>query len=359
MKYRIGFLLIFIFSTANAQQKVQSTVDRRVELFSIIFRLAGNPEYNMKLDKIYVNDIQTYFEKYKQLPVVDFAKKLAREKNMGFSKVMFLAVALEFKNNRFSLIKGAESTLAGKWDMKDAAKFVGLANDFYQLSGFENFLSAHQAYYSAATSRFDQSVTEFDQNWYLNYYGEHDIAYQVVLGLGDGGANYGPFVKPNKQQKLIYAVMGSWTFNESGQPIFPKEIYLTYLIHEFNHSFVDHLLEDNDSLERQLKTSGEALLKAQAAAMKLEGYEDWHSLINESLVRASVVRYMMDNHQDKQEIEAEILKQTKKGFLWTNELVFLLGEYESSRSRYPTLKSFYPRIISFFNTTTRQLNQGK
>ena len=261
MKLRIVFLMLLSCSVALAQQKVRSAVDRRVELFSIIFRLAGNPEYNMKMDKNYVADIGAYFNKYNDEPVIGFARQLAREKNMGFSKVMFLAVAVQYQNNHFSLIKTSEDNLAGKWDRDDALKFVKLVNDFYKTSAFETFFNAHQQYYAEATAQFDNSVNEFDQNWYLNYYGEHAIDYRVVLGLGDGGANYGPSVKPVNQKKLVYAIMGSWTFAE-GKPLFPKEVYLPYLIHEFNHSFIDHLL-DEPKLQQQLKASGETLLEAQ------------------------------------------------------------------------------------------------
>lgn len=360
MKIRFVFLLFFIFSisTLKAQENVKSTVDRRVELFSIVFRLAGNPEYNMKLDKKYVNDIHDYFDRYVDHPVIGLAKKLAQEKNMGFSRVMFLAIALETKDGRFSIIKGAANTLAGKWDMGDASKFVDLINDFYRVTSFDDFFNTHKNNYSEAISRFDHSVTEFDQNWYLNYYGEYDIVYQVILGLGDGGANYGPAVKPFNGKKFVFAIMGSWTFNAAGEPLFPKDVYLPYLIHEFNHSFIDHLLEDGD-MKDKLKASGQILLESQKEAMKLEGYEDWHSVINESLVRASVVRYMIDHHHDQKIIQEEILKQTGKGFIWTKDLVLLLGEYESARSNYPTFKSFYPRIISFFNSTADQLKQKK
>ncbi|MGA2005174.1 MAG: hypothetical protein ABSG70_17440 [Terriglobales bacterium] len=36
-------------------------VDERVELVSIVFRLAGNPEYNMSPLKGYTSDIDRYF----------------------------------------------------------------------------------------------------------------------------------------------------------------------------------------------------------------------------------------------------------------------------------------------------------
>lgn len=337
-----------ISSAAIASEKVHSKVDLRVEMLSIIFRLAGNPEYNMKFAKNYVADIHAYFDSYKNEPVVNFAKELSGQKNMGFSKVMFLAVHLKFQKDQFILIKESESNLIGKWDDQDIPKFIKLLNNFYHKTKFQTFFNAHQQQYHAAINTFDQAVDAFDQQWYLDYYGDKEVSYSVYLGLGDGGANYGPSVTPINQKRLVYAIMGSWTFDQSGNPQFPKDIYLTYLIHEFNHSFVDHILEENMQIDALLKTSGMQLLQTKKDDMKKEGYEDWHSLINESLVRASVVRYMIDHKNTEQEIEEEIQKQQTKGFTWIRNLVSLLGQYESSRQQYPTFKSFYPKLITFF-----------
>lgn len=355
MKSFIAFLLAFTPASIMANQKVHSTVDPRVELISIVFRLAGNPEYNMKFATNYVSEIHAYFDAYKTDPVVNFAKELSKEKNMGFSKVMLLAVHLKLSNNRFSLIKEKESNLIGRWDNEDAEKFVGLLNNFYRSSKFELFYKNHKKFYEEATAQFDQSVADFDQKWYLDYYGDHEVDYKVVLGLGNGGANYGPNVVPIGQRKLVYAIMGSWTFNAAGQALFPKDQYLSYLIHEFNHSFVDHILEEELRVQELLRPAGEILLDKQRKEMHLEGYDDWHSLVNESLVRASVVRYMIDHKDSDQMVKEEILKQQQKGFLWIKDLVALLGEYDSSRHLYPTFQSFYPKIITFFNAQAQQI----
>ena len=42
-------------------------VDPRVELFSLIFRLAGNPEYNRCGIPSYNEDVERYFAKYKDI----------------------------------------------------------------------------------------------------------------------------------------------------------------------------------------------------------------------------------------------------------------------------------------------------
>ena len=45
-------------------------VDERVELLSIVFRLAGNSEYNMNLLPAYTVEIDRYFAPYKDHPAV-------------------------------------------------------------------------------------------------------------------------------------------------------------------------------------------------------------------------------------------------------------------------------------------------
>lgn len=372
MKLTITFLLLLIstFSFAKAPaftsqlsasghtQAVESTVDRRVELLSIVFRLAGNPEYNMNFAKQYIKDINAYFGKYKDQPVIGFAKKLSDEKGMGFSRVMFLAVNLEFKGDQFSMIKVSKSSIAGKWEMEDALKFVRLLNDFYKTSAFEVFYKNHQAVYKEATARFNQAAASFDSAWYPAYYGDHSVDYKTVVGLANGGANYGPGVFPAGKKKIVYAIMGCWTFDETSQPLFSRNDYLPTLIHEFNHSFVNHILEE-DGNEKLLEASGKILLDSQQIEMKRQAYEDWQSVINESVVRACVVRYLIDHQSDDQVVQAEVLEQQNKGFLWTKELVTLLGKYESSRDRYPTFKSFYPEIIAFFNQTAGNIKEIK
>lgn len=351
MKLILFLLLLSVSPPVLAQGNVKSKIDPRVELFSIIFRLAGNPEYNMKFAKAYVKDIHTYFDPFKNDPVVQFAKELADKKNMGFSKVMFLAVQLKFKNNKFIRIKESSNSLTDKWSEADADKFVKLANNFYKTTKFSRFFDNHKEMYTEATQAFDQSVTEFDKNWYLNYYGDREVDYQVIVGLANGGANYGPSVKPVAEKKMVYAIMGSWTFDEQSKPLYSKDVYLSYLIHEFNHSFIDHLL-DNKIFKAGLESSGKILLQKEEKKLNAEGYDDWHSVINESLVRACVVRYMIDHQENDNAVQTEISKQIDKGFLWTADLVKHFGSYEASRSQFPSFEKFYPMIITKINKLT-------
>lgn len=82
--------------------------------------------------------------------------------------------------------------------------------------------------------------------------------------------------------------------------------------------------------------------------MRQQAYGTWQTMINESLVRAAVICYMMDKGYAPEEVRNELLVQIQRDFRWTPELVRLLRKYEKKRNRYANLESFYPRIIRFF-----------
>jgi hypothetical protein len=44
-----------------------------------------------------------------------------------------------------------------------------------------------------------------------------------------------------------------------------------------------------------------------------------------------------------------IREENMRGFKWMKELSDLLGQYEAEREHYPTLESFAPRLVTFFD----------
>ena len=78
-------------------------------------------------------------------------------------------------------------------------------------------------------------------------------------------------------------------------------------------------------------------------------------MFSESLVRASVIRYLISHNTGPAIANKEIQLQSSKGFIWIKQLVNLLGTYEKNRKRYPTLESFMPQIIKFYNITATNI----
>jgi hypothetical protein len=70
-------------------------VDARVELISIIFRLAGNPEYSRCLVPDYARDLDAHFACVREHPVVLLARKLRANRGVSYDAPMSLAVHLK------------------------------------------------------------------------------------------------------------------------------------------------------------------------------------------------------------------------------------------------------------------------
>ena len=83
--------------------------------------------------------------------------------------------------------------------------------------------------------------------------------------------------------------------------------------------------------------------------MSRQNYNSWQTILNESIVRAAVINYMMENGFDNQHVQREMLDQVVRDFRWMPELVSALRNYIGSRSQYPTLNDFYPEIARTLN----------
>ena len=103
----------------------------------------------------------------------------------------------------------------------------------------------------------------------------------------------------------------------------------------------------------ELEEAGKRVFSQHREKMRRMAYANWQTMMHESVVRASVVRYLQAT-KGPQEARKEIKRQIEKGFLWTQELSDLLAQYEESRDQYPTLDSFFTRIVDFFEVYSRK-----
>ncbi|MDD4646176.1 MAG: DUF4932 domain-containing protein [Bacteroidales bacterium] len=322
-------------------------VDRRTELLSIVFRLAGNREYNQDNFKSYVKDIHDHFDQFKNHEVVSFARELYQNNGISFDAPMSIAIYLSQPPQLKPIRSFSDQIPEPRWGKENAEKFVSLLQQFYVDAKCEEFFSRQEKMYKMAQERFKIVYDALDISWYKEYYGsEPKGSLNVLVGLGNGACNYGPKIIHPDGGEDPYAVMGSWSFDPEGKPIFSPDGYLPTLIHEFNHSFVNQLVEGN---AEKLEKSGQTIFEPLASVMSRQAYSSWRYMEQEALVRASVIMYMKKHDHGEKAWEKEITSQISNGFIWIDELVDLLGTYENSRDQYPTLESFMPRIITFYD----------
>jgi hypothetical protein len=77
-------------------------------------------------------------------------------------------------------------------------------------------------------------------------------------------------------------------------------------------------------------------------------------MVNESLVHAAVARFLAA-HGTPEEQHGYLVEEHAGGWLWLDELKALFATYEADRRRYPTLATFMPRVVAWYDSLPDRL----
>ncbi len=352
MKKIITFILVLLgsFGVKAQDRAVKAYYDERIELMSIICHLAGFQEYNMNVGGDYITDIDNYFADVRNHPAVEMMDSLRRVNGISFDSPMAFAVNLKKAGNSFVLVNDSVAP-ERRWKGVDLKMATATISDFYNKSNFANFFERHKPFYEKVCSLFDSNViSKFNQSWYEQFYGVPPTdSFEVILGFTNGGGNYGPSRQLPGGPRDVYAIIG-YALDDKGEPYYVSEpeMYLNTLVHEFNHSFVNPLA-DNPSFAPKMRLAGDAMLSYSRKVMRKNAYSTWQNLVNESIVRAAVIIYLMDNEVPQDKIRQSVIDEMSVGFYWTPDLVKSLQYYAQHRDKYPSIDLYYNEISDFFN----------
>jgi len=231
-----------------------------------------------------------------------------------------------------------------RWGKQNALEFVRLLQQFYRETHFEKFFATHAPLYQAAEAQFGAVLKEFDLGWYKNFYGELPKGhFNVVLGINNGSGNYGPKLVFADGHEELFAILGASDPDSAGNPTYSAN-ELPTLIHEFNHSFMNPLVDQH---LRELGTARQ-MYEPVAEKMRAMAYGQPDIVIKESLVRAAVILYLESKGQKKRDILIATRQEQARGFVWMSDLCALMRQYESQRDRYPAFSMFMPEVVKFF-----------
>ncbi|OFY40699.1 MAG: hypothetical protein A2X18_11615 [Bacteroidetes bacterium GWF2_40_14] len=334
-------LLVGLHISAKENQvPAKPRVDNRVELMSIVFRLAGRAEYSSNELKQYVGKIEDHFGKYRNHELILYVKSVMNERGLGYDAVMSMAVNLD--KNLFLRKDLAINSLDKRWGEECADKFTLLLRKFYVDADCEGFFKSNADFYKEVAKRFLPVYEQIDLNWYKSFYGNvSSEKFTIINAPANGQGNYGVSVNYKDGNKEASAIMGAWGTDSTGMPLFRIDDYFPTLLHEFNHSFINHINAKHSDL---LKDCGEQLFSLVENEMRSQAYGNWLTMMNEALVRACVIKYMKDHDYADAAIQKETKSQIDRGFFWIGELVGELDKYSSQRDIYPSLESYVPRL---------------
>lgn len=349
---------------------IEVSVDPRVELMSVVARLAGHPEYNMPVGRsVYSDAVDEFFGEHKGHAVVRRMQQLRATQGVSFDAVASYAVHLTWDGGRLgelTAFEGDLGRLGGRWTAANARAFLGDLRGFVRDTGFADFFDEQQAYHGASVERFEALLASgFDAAWFEAFFGgapgaglipaegskgiaelEARIAasspeLRVHLGLLLGGHNYGVGVDLPDGRQLLTPCIGTWAFDEAGLPVYDQSV-LPLVVHEFSHSYTNPLI---DAALVDLAGAGTALFPPVAAQMRAQAYGEWRIVLYETLVRACVLRYQRGHGAGARDLAAARKADLAKGFALVPLVEQALGEYEDGRERWPTLASFLPVLV--------------
>ena len=340
-------LAVFATLTAFCQvPAIQPKVDERMELLSIVFRIAGADEYINNQLTGYTKEIDSFFAPYKNCELINFTRKLRHINGVSFDAVMSMAASIEFNGGIRFKENLSDASLDKRWGKNDAEKFLQQLNRFYKESNFHEFFVNHLPLFTAATTNFSQLLRQVDFTWFQTFYGGIlNGNFNLVVSLTNGGSNYGVKARFKDGKEELYAIIGTWKTDNLGQPVYTNDVIAT-IIHEYNHSFCNPLIDDFFS---EMEPAAVKFYNEESAVLQRQAYSSAKTMSYEILVRACVIRYYQKHLPNPNNINRMIVKEKSKGFLWIEDLVNALAIYELNRDKYPALKDYMPEIVKVQN----------
>lgn len=315
-----------------------------VELMGLIFRLAGAEEFNGCQVSTVANSADSYFASVKNHQAVQLAKQY-RQSGISYDAVTAYGNHLIFNENGEIIFDpncqdGSSSSLK-RWNSKQKNDMLVAVNDFYKTSKFHDWFVSVETEQQQAIASF-KSVVSVDYTWFDSYYGKTDkLASRIILSFMPTGGSGLSFNRKDGTL-LLTSVIGDFR-EDNGQVIYYND--LAHIVHELSHPYCNPLMEANwsaiSSIANEVYSKVSDLMISQA-------YGTAKGMMNETLVRASVIRYMI-SHNMKAKANERLAYEESRGFIMVRTLVKTLEKREQEADKYPTLADFMPEIVKAIN----------
>ena len=281
-----------------------------VELMEIVARFADNTVFNDSIAPLYQKDCNQWFAALKGHPAVVWLHNQLPVYCIGYEAIPWLGAHLRCTENGLELIPNANKQYK-RWPRKAIKEFMPLLTDFYLKSNFSEFYRQHQQMYRRAVDAARVTMADYvDLDWFSSFFQKEATEdFGIIIGLNNGAGSFSiertiPGKRPEKIAVMLYGE------DEDGTPWYFRDSEIDkILVHEFCHSFI--------MPDKKYKDIGSRLLKEHRKKLNSVGYGIWENVIEETLVRASVIRYLIDHGYSEESIREEINNQHEYyGFTW-------------------------------------------
>jgi hypothetical protein len=331
------------------KRSIDVRVDRRVELLTLVARLAGFEEFNQPTSNSpYSRAAEAWFREQRDHPAVKRLRELRRTSGVSYDAIASLAVHLEDSVDLEERIPfdTPPERLDARWGGVKARLFLVELRDFVKVANSEGFFDGQEPLFASAAERL-RAVIEKSRAlpWFDRFFGARTGAtYVAIPGLLCGGGNSGEGIRyPDGRDEEILPVFGCSSFDAEGIPTFGAEMAGLF-VHELCHSYTNALV---DRIGKAIDPPAQALFESAADAMKQQAYSNGRTVAYESLVRACVVRCRTVTEGEAAG-KAQLAEEVGRGFAWLPALAAEIARFEGDRKQWPTFVDFLPQIVACF-----------
>ena len=223
-KVLLSIVLLCTVFSAKAQN-LAPTVDKRIELMALVFRLAGaeeyQPSYNYKSS--YTDRVERKFAPFRGSELVKYTQQLRNKYGIGFDAVILFALYTEITDGKVAFRNDVDiRNLDKRWPQDSLPKYMKLLNKFYKQTGFDAFFASNADLYAKASEAFKANVMdEINLKWFDEFFGQKKSDnFKVMISLSFCEGNYGPHIKDKSGNEEYYTIYGSCRTDSAGIPIY-------------------------------------------------------------------------------------------------------------------------------------------
>lgn len=355
---RFIIILFLLKSAGTAFGQCQAAkVDERFELTSIVCRLAGASEYMDCRVPEYAENIDRYFKRHSQHPLISYMQEIRNEYGISYDAISSLAYATVIENNKIrirmtdrwtQLPDSAQLTeIDHRWTKKTLSKYLVLLNDFYRKTHFRHFFESNRLIYATAEKRMDKLIAEIDIKWFENFYGSSFGDPEIYVSITNGPSN---FALIDKTDTSRYGILIGCKSRQDGTPDFLENSLVT-VIHEFSHRFCNPLAKAYSlDFAPYIECIGPKI-----SHLLYSGAYNSNAIIPEWLTRLGVLMYLREHHPER--MKSNIIFDQRVGIIWQKRAVQFMENFYSNRTIYPHFIDFMPQLIGFFQFIVRDFDR--
>lgn len=303
------------------EKRICPEINKRVELVQVLLYLAEEQEKTVQYldNRAYLDSISNWFGPYKDHTAVKMTKRFITEKY--FFHIRPLKAILDLEN-----LQNDPSHDLNLW-AKETARFA-------EESGFDAFFHSQNGYYSEILEYVNSCDFDTWIAYIEKYFQSSPNEFHLIICPFAG--NYG-FSMLRGEKEIAYTVRCMPKYDENGKPDGKFDFFAMGIAHEYAHCFVNPIVEGNTELLKNHAQFFEAHKNMPGS------YNTDYAVINEYLVRAFQIRFMEENRLLFPEFDISVeYERQRKSFIFTDDFVSLLKEFENSEVSFP---EFYTENI--------------